>query len=73
MGYKPPPLRLPFVTFASACRWEIALHKRRLFVTIKFPVWGPFKIRMRTEWYIPEFAVDRWDEFVSKVNQAELT
>lgn len=72
LGFKQPPLRRPLVTLVSACYWEVASHKRRLFVTTKLPVWGPLKIRMRTEWYVPEFAVDQWVNFVAKVNEAAM-
>lgn len=60
-----------YVTIVSACRWELSPESRKLFVTTRLPVWGPFKMRLKTEWDIPDFAIDRWAEFVSKVNRAE--
>ena len=70
-GFKQRPLQSHFVTIVSACCWEMTADRQTLRVTTRLPVWGPFKVRLRTEWDVPEFAVDRWTEFVSKVNQAE--
>lgn len=63
--------RRVYVTIVSACRWELSRESRKLFVTTRLPIWGLVKMRIRTEWDVPDFAIPQWEDFVLKVNQAE--